>query len=41
MMIPLKVGEELGRDVFLNRLVENLYERNDIALGRGTLPGAR
>ncbi|MBL4575826.1 MAG: excinuclease ABC subunit UvrB, partial [Opitutaceae bacterium] len=35
MMIPLKVGEELGRDVFLNRLIENLYERNDYDLKRG------
>ncbi|MGE9295922.1 MAG: excinuclease ABC subunit UvrB, partial [Puniceicoccales bacterium] len=35
MMIPLRVGEELGRDVFLERLVENLYERNDIQLTRG------
>ncbi|MEZ5278309.1 MAG: excinuclease ABC subunit UvrB [Opitutaceae bacterium] len=35
MMISLKVGGELGRDVFLNRLVENLYERNDVALARG------
>ncbi len=35
MMIPLKVGEHLGRDVFLNRLVENLYERNDYDLKRG------
>ncbi len=35
MMIPLKVGESLGRDIFLGRLVENLYERNDVALARG------
>jgi len=35
MMIPLRVGEELGRDKFLERLVENLYERNDIQLTRG------
>lgn len=35
MMIPLKIGESLGRDVFLGRLVENLYERNDVALARG------
>ncbi|MGE9291082.1 MAG: helicase-related protein, partial [Puniceicoccales bacterium] len=26
---------ELGRDAFLERLVENLYERNDIELSRG------
>src|SRR5690625_1172579 len=35
MMIPLRVGSELGRDVFLNRLVDNLYERNDYELKRG------
>jgi excinuclease ABC subunit B len=35
MMIPLRVGAELGRDVFLNRLVDNLYERNDYDLKRG------
>jgi excinuclease ABC subunit B len=35
MMIALKVGDYLGRDVFLNRLVENLYERNDYDLKRG------
>lgn len=35
MMIPLRVGAELGRDVFLNRLVDNLYERNDYELSRG------
>lgn len=30
MMIPIEVGADLGRDSFLGRLVENLYERNDI-----------
>jgi len=35
MMIPLRVGEEYGRDALLERLVENLYERNDIQLTRG------
>jgi excinuclease ABC subunit B len=35
MMIPIRVGEELGRDRFLERLVENLYTRNDIVLSRG------
>ena len=35
MMIPLRVGEEFGRDAFLERLVENLYERNDYELARG------
>ncbi|MCC5839827.1 MAG: excinuclease ABC subunit UvrB [Opitutales bacterium] len=35
MMIPLKVGEEVGRDALLERLVENLYERNDVSFTRG------
>ncbi|MEM9160310.1 MAG: excinuclease ABC subunit UvrB [Verrucomicrobiota bacterium] len=35
LMIPLRLGDELGRDVFLERLVEILYERNDINLDRG------
>ncbi len=35
LMIPLHVEEELGRDRFLQRLVENLYERNDIKFTRG------
>ena len=36
MMIPLRVGEEVGRDALLHRMVENLYERNDIKFTRGT-----
>ncbi len=35
LMIPLRVGEELGRDKLLNGLIEILYERNDINLERG------
>lgn len=35
MMIPLKVGMELSRDEFLERLVNNLYQRNDIEPQRG------
>ena len=35
MMIPLEVGAEMDRDVFLGRLVDNLYERNDVVLKRG------
>ncbi|RME66620.1 MAG: excinuclease ABC subunit UvrB [Verrucomicrobia bacterium] len=35
MMIPLEVGMTLNRDAFLARLVDNLYERNDVALARG------
>ncbi|MGC9451898.1 MAG: excinuclease ABC subunit UvrB [Oceanipulchritudo sp.] len=35
MMIPIEVGSEIGRDAFLARLVENLYERNDIQFKQG------
>ena len=35
MRIGLRRGEELGRDVFLERLVDNIYERNDVELKRG------
>lgn len=35
LMIPLSLGEEFGRDVFLNRLVDIQYERNDVNLERG------
>ncbi len=36
MRIPLKRGGILGRNVLLQRLVDNLYERNDYDLKRGT-----
>ncbi len=36
MMIPLHAGFEISRDDFLERLVEVLYERNDVAFKRGT-----
>ena len=36
MMIPLEVGMEISRDRFLERLVEILYDRNDIEFKRGT-----
>ena len=35
MMFPVKVGQDLDRDDFLKDLVSILYERNDIAFGRG------
>lgn len=35
MMLAIVRGEEVGRDVLLERLVENLYERNDVELARG------
>ncbi len=36
MMIPLQVGEEIRRDDFLTKLVEILYDRNDIEFKRGS-----
>ncbi len=35
MLISIKVGEELTREQFLSRLVELMYERNDVELKRG------
>ncbi|AWT59178.1 MAG: UvrABC system protein B [Candidatus Moanabacter tarae] len=35
LMIPIQVEEKFGRDQFLERLVDNLYERNDIKFARG------
>jgi excinuclease ABC subunit B len=35
LRIPLRVGGPLSRQVFLERLVDNLYERNDYQLARG------
>jgi excinuclease ABC subunit B len=36
MMLPLELGMEMRRDVFLGRLVELLYERNDLEFKRAT-----
>jgi excinuclease ABC subunit B len=35
MRILIRKGEDLGRNRFLERLVDNIYERNDIELKRG------
>ena len=35
MVIPLRVGQEIGRDVLLTRLVELQYSRNDVQIERG------
>ncbi len=35
MLLPLRTGQELSREAFLGRLVDLLYERNDIAFARG------
>ncbi|MGK0309927.1 MAG: excinuclease ABC subunit B [Lentimonas sp.] len=36
MMLPIKPSLEISRDAFLERLVDILYTRNDIAFKRGT-----
>jgi excinuclease ABC subunit B len=35
MLLPLQVGAEFSREALLGRLVDLLYERNDIAFARG------
>ncbi|MEP4078174.1 excinuclease ABC subunit UvrB [Haloferula sp.] len=35
MMIPVWIGQQIGRDQLLENLVGLLFERNDIAFGRG------
>jgi excinuclease ABC subunit B len=35
MMLPVRVGQPLTREEFLSSLVSLLFERNDIAFGRG------
>ncbi len=35
MRIPLRRGERIGRQVFLEKLVDNIYERNDYELKPG------
>jgi excinuclease ABC subunit B len=35
MLLTVKIGETLSREAFLGRLVDMLYERNDIAFARG------
>ncbi len=35
MLLPLKSGEDMSREALLGRLVDLLYERNDIGFARG------
>jgi excinuclease ABC subunit B len=35
LMIPIEKGKELGRNPFLERLVDNIYDRNDFELKPG------
>ncbi|MDA3890108.1 MAG: excinuclease ABC subunit UvrB [Salinivirgaceae bacterium] len=34
-IIPIKIGDEIGRNKFLRRLVDSLYSRNEIEFSRG------
>ncbi len=36
MMLPVHVGQQISRETLLTRLVDMLYERNDMQLKRGT-----
>ena len=36
MLLPLELGQKIGRDAILRKLVEIQYERNDVEFGRGT-----
>jgi excinuclease ABC subunit B len=36
MMLPLHVSQQISRETLLTRLVDMLYERNDVQLKRGT-----
>ena len=35
MMVPVRAGQQLSREEFLTSLITMLFERNDIAFGRG------
>lgn len=35
MLITMKIGDALSREQFLKKLIEMMYERNDVALSRG------
>ena len=35
MLLTLKVGQKIGREMVLSKLVDMLYDRNDIAFERG------
>ena len=35
MLTPLSVGQQMSREAFLAKLVDMLYERNDIQFARG------
>ncbi len=35
LMIPIRLGDDMGRDTLLHRMVDNQYNRNDVSLTRG------
>jgi excinuclease ABC subunit B len=35
MLLTLKIGQQIGREAVLTKLVDMLYERNDVAFSRG------
>ena len=35
MMVPIHTGQQMSRDTFLGKMVDMLYERNDVTLKRG------
>lgn len=35
MLVTIRPGQQMSREAFLSKLVDMLYERNDIAFGRG------
>jgi excinuclease ABC subunit B len=35
MVVPIRTGLEIGRDLFLSRLIDLQYNRNDVELSRG------
>ena len=35
LMISIRVGDDIGRDALLHRMVDNQYNRNDVSLTRG------
>ena len=41
MLTPISVGQQISREAFLAKLVDMLYERNDIAIRARQIPRAR
>ena len=41
MLLTVKRGQQISREAVLGRLVDMLYERNDVNFSRGQIPGPR